>query len=269
VYQNYVGPPPGTYGCTATIASPTHPFLENTLPSIREAFRVGATMVEVDIHRTSDGHLVVFHDYRLECRTNGTGATNSRPLAYLKRLDVGYGYSVAGRFPFRGKGVGMMPTLAQVLDAFPDRRFLIDEKDGATRTARLLGRELRRRPPSQRRRLFFWGHREHFEQVASQAPGVRFFGNRREVKRCVRDFAKQLFLGELPDACRNRIIGLPYGYLAFAPGWPNRLLRKVRAAGAMFYVNDVNTPQQVADLRSLAVDGIVTERVEVVGLLIR
>jgi hypothetical protein len=37
----------------------------------------------------------------------------------------------------------------------------------------------------------------------------------------------------------------------------------------MFYVNDVNTPQQVADLRSLAVDGIVTERVEVVGLLIR
>ena len=62
--------------CTATrIHPPEHSYLENTLPSMREAFRAGADVVEFDIHPTTDGHFAVFHDWTLDCRTDGRGVT--------------------------------------------------------------------------------------------------------------------------------------------------------------------------------------------------
>ena len=58
----------GTYdiatGCEAiNIYEPTHDYIENTIESIGVAFEMGATIVEIDIRRTSDGHMVVFHDW--------------------------------------------------------------------------------------------------------------------------------------------------------------------------------------------------------------
>ena len=51
-------------------------------------------------------------------------------MAELRPLDVGYGYTADGgqTFPFRGKGVGLMPSLSEVLAAFPDQRLLINVK---------------------------------------------------------------------------------------------------------------------------------------------
>ena len=60
--------------CTARrIEPPYHPFLENTLGSLERAKSLGAAMVELDVAPTKDGHLVVFHDWTLDCRTNGHG----------------------------------------------------------------------------------------------------------------------------------------------------------------------------------------------------
>jgi len=98
--------------CTATRIYPlTHRFIENTIPAIAEAFKDGATMVELDIHPTSDGHMVVFHDWGLDCRTEGHGVTHDHTLAELKKLDVRYGYTPDGgkTYPLRGSGMGMMP----------------------------------------------------------------------------------------------------------------------------------------------------------------
>jgi glycerophosphoryl diester phosphodiesterase len=117
--------------CTATrIDEPDHPFLENTIASMRAAFAMGADIVELDIHPTTDGQFAVFHDWSLECRTEGKGVTREQAMSYLKTLDVGYGYTADGgkTFPFRGTGVGLMPTLDEVLQAFPDKRFLINVK---------------------------------------------------------------------------------------------------------------------------------------------
>jgi glycerophosphoryl diester phosphodiesterase len=71
-----------------------------------------------------------FTIWTVDCRTNGTGVTRRQTLVYLKSLDIGHGYTADGgkTFPFRGKGIGLMPTLREVLAAFPDRRFLINIK---------------------------------------------------------------------------------------------------------------------------------------------
>ena len=120
--------------CTATrIYKPTHEYLENTIESIKAAFDMGATIVEIDINRTSDNHIVLFHDWMLDCRTEAKGKISDFPLDYLKTLDIGYGYTCddGKTFPFRGKGIGKMTSLIEVLQKFPDKKFLIDHKDGS------------------------------------------------------------------------------------------------------------------------------------------
>src|SRR5688500_3307527 len=60
--------------CTATrIRPPSHGFIENTIASTQAAFDAGADVVELDVHPTTDGQFAVFHDWSLDCRTDGTG----------------------------------------------------------------------------------------------------------------------------------------------------------------------------------------------------
>lgn len=114
--------------CTASrIYPPEHPYLENTIPSMEAAFQYGADIVELDVHITADGKFAVFHDWTVDCRTNGHGVTREHTLAELKKLDIGYGYTADGgkTYPFRGKGMGLLPSLHEVLERFPDKPFLI------------------------------------------------------------------------------------------------------------------------------------------------
>ncbi|MEZ4555866.1 MAG: glycerophosphodiester phosphodiesterase family protein [Caldilineaceae bacterium] len=57
---------------------------------------LGADVVEFDVHRTSDDQFAVFHDWTLDCRTDGTGVTRDQTLADLQTLDIGYGYTGDG-----------------------------------------------------------------------------------------------------------------------------------------------------------------------------
>lgn len=152
VYQRYDRTNLGRDECTATrIVEPVQPFIENTLASMERAFTLGADVIEIDVHPTTDGHFVVFHDWTLDCRTDGAGETRSHPLTYLKGLDVGWGYTADGgrTYPLRGQGVGQMPTLAEAGDAaqrFPGRRLLVNLKGSDPAEADLMMAYLGRHP---------------------------------------------------------------------------------------------------------------------------
>src|SRR5215203_3240073 len=94
---------------------------ENTLEGFREGLRVGAGVLELDVHTTADGHVVVIHDAVIDRTTDGTGAVWEMTLAELKRLDAGYRFTRdrGATYPFRGEGVGI-PTLEEVYDEFGD-----------------------------------------------------------------------------------------------------------------------------------------------------
>src|SRR5690606_33743716 len=123
------------------IFAPTHGLLENTLPSMQAAFAAGADIVELDVHPTTDGHFAVMHDWTADCRTEGSGETRSHTMAELRALDIGYGYTADGgaTFPFRGKGIGAMPELGEVLSAMPERQVLINFKSREAREGDMLG----------------------------------------------------------------------------------------------------------------------------------
>ena len=69
----------------------THP--ENTLTSFKEAVRVGSDGIELDVHLTKDGHLVVIHDETVDRTTNGTGEIRNLTLAKIKAMDAGSWFS--------------------------------------------------------------------------------------------------------------------------------------------------------------------------------
>lgn len=103
---------------------------ENTLPAFLSAHDDwAADMIELDVRLTSDGHVVVIHDAKVDRTTNGTGPVATKTLAELQALDAGYRFTPDGgsTFPFRGRGV-RISTLEEVLTALPEMRFTVEIK---------------------------------------------------------------------------------------------------------------------------------------------
>lgn len=103
---------------------------ENTLYAFQRSVDLGVDMLEMDVQLSKDGHLVVFHDNRVNRTTNDTGYVHTFTLAELKALDAGYKWSSDKKktFPFRGKGI-VVPTLKEVFEAFPQMRMVIEIKE--------------------------------------------------------------------------------------------------------------------------------------------
>ena len=64
---------------------------ENTLAALEVAIQLGVDMVEFDVQRSADGALVLFHDRTVDRTTNGEGSVESLPLTVLRGLDAGEG----------------------------------------------------------------------------------------------------------------------------------------------------------------------------------
>ena len=260
--------------CTGKIIyPPTHNFLENTIPSIREAFKHGADIVEIDIHPTTDNQLAVFHDWTVDCRTNGKGTTHEQSMKTLKKLDIGYGYTADNgkTYPFRGKFVGMMPTFDEISREFPDKKFLIDQKDRFEKTVKLLADSLKKYPPQQRKNIYFFSGDKQHEMLKQEVPEVqRIFPTRKRTKDCVPQYLAMLFSGSISQSCGKYAFGIPMGYLKYVPGWSSNLfLVKAREAGLKVYVIEVDTKEDVQQLQNLPLDGIVTNRIEIIGPILK
>ena len=67
---------------------------ENTLASIQKAIGLGCDLTEVDVQRTADGSLVLLHDERVDRTTNGAGAVADMNLEDVRKLDAGSGETV-------------------------------------------------------------------------------------------------------------------------------------------------------------------------------
>lgn len=106
----------------------------NTLFAFQQAAKLGVDVLEMDLHITKDGVLVIMHDETVDRTTDGSGEIESMTLAEIKQLDAGYDWSPdeGATFPFRGQGI-TVPTLDEVFEAFPNYRMTIEiKKTGAS-----------------------------------------------------------------------------------------------------------------------------------------
>jgi glycerophosphoryl diester phosphodiesterase len=263
--------------CTAERMIPSgHEHLENTLPSMEAAFGYGADFVELDVHRTTDDRFAVFHDWILDCRTEGTGVTREHTLAELQRLDVGYGYTADGgeTFPFRGKGVGMIPSLEQVLATFPDRQFFIDVKSNDPAEGALLAERLAEWTGRHRGEIAVHGGPLPVRAIRERLPEVRTI-TRRQLKTCLKRYLAVGWTGYVPADCRRSMLLVPANVAPWLWGWPDRLLRRMDRVGTrviligdytgLGFSTGFDDPARLAELPRGYSGGIWTDRIDLIG----
>lgn len=224
--------------CTARHLLPaTHRWLENTLASMQAAFDAGADVVEIDVQRTADVRFAVFHDWTLDCRTDGQGRTRDMTMADLKRLDIGHGYTADGgrTFPFRGQGVGAMPELDEVFAALPGRRWLLDIKGNDPAEGEALADRLNALPPAQRERVAVYGGDAPVAVVRARVPDVRV-SSRALLKRCLLTDLLIGWTGRVPTACERLLVLVPISHANWLWGWPDRLAERFARADSEVYL---------------------------------
>jgi glycerophosphoryl diester phosphodiesterase len=116
---------------------------ENTIAAFDLGMAAGADGLELDVHLSADGVVVVHHDATLERTTNGRGAIAVRIADELDRLDAGYWFERQGEYPFRGCGIGV-PRLRDVLTRYRGVPTIIEIKVPTARMGEAVAEEIRR-----------------------------------------------------------------------------------------------------------------------------
>ena len=201
---------------------------ENTVESVAKAVALGADLVEVDVQVTRDGHLVIMHDKRVNRTTDGTGYVSALTLAELRKLDAGGGQSV--------------PTLEEVLACAHGRAGLILE---------LISEGIAEQVCAAVRGRGFDGpviyasflHPE-LQKVRSADPSARTMTLFEGVPVMPTSFAT--------DA-QASAVGLALDSVT------DSFVADLRAAGLQVFIYTVNDPQDIQLVKSLEVDGIISD----------
>jgi glycerophosphoryl diester phosphodiesterase len=248
--------------CTARfIHPPQHEVFENTVQSMQIAAGVGADMVEIDVAPTKDGKMVLFHDWTVDCRTNGKGETRDLTLAELKALDIGYGYTADGgkTFPLRGKGVGLIPRVEEGIAALPNHSILFNfkskdagEADQLFAVLKASGRDYEKMGDA------FYGAQAPVDRIRQLTPKNWSFSLKGEATRCTKDYVMTGWTGIIPKSCVGGVLAIPVNWQWPMWGWPNRLIARMESVGAKVIVfgpyesgksnEGLSEPQQLGEI---------------------
>lgn len=263
--------------CTAErIYEPEHPYIENTIPSMEAAFDAGADIVEIDVQLTKDGEFAIFHDWTLDCRTNGEGTTRDFTMEELKQLDVGYRYTAdqGESYPFRGKGIGLMPTLDEVLTSFPEKSFLIHIKSNDGMEGIQLAQYLSKYPDERLLNLSVYGGDEPISTLKEKLPNMRVM-SKQTMKSCLIPYLAVGWTGYVPSSCENTQFHIPETYANYLWGFPNKFLnrmeevnsRVILVAGNGGWSEGFDTEQDLERIPKNYIGGLWTNRIDIISPL--
>ena len=101
---------------------------DESLLAFTNAVDMGIQVLEMDIHRTRDGVLVINHDQEIDRLTDSSGLIREMSWAELQQVDGAYNWSPDGLiYPYRGKGIKIL-SLIELMDAFPQQVYDIEIK---------------------------------------------------------------------------------------------------------------------------------------------
>lgn len=209
----------------------------NTLPAFELAIAQGAHGVELDVHLSLDGHLVVIHDFSVDATTDGTGLVADLTLDNLKALDAGSRFAPA----FAGTRI---PTLDEVFETVGRHSYInVEIKSHSADTDGL--------------------------EAAVAKCILRHQMHERVIVSSFNPLALKRFRHALPTVPIGFLYGLD------SPGLPQDLIceayhphadlidetfiAQAHAAGKLVNAWTVNDPARGRVLRDLAVDGIITD----------
>ncbi len=211
---------------------------ENTLRSIRRALELGVTAVEVDVHLSRDGRLVVIHDDTVDRTTDGRGRVRDLTFAELRRLDAGKGER--------------LPGLEEVADLVVGRAHLVVEVKAPAAGPVLTD---------------FIRERQLFERVHA----ISFW---HPVVRAMKEAEPRLQTGVLLVGCPADPAGLARAALAdalvlhYAYVTPE-LAAQAHDAGLKVFIWNIDDVETLKPYLTMSLDGIGTNRPDVVVPYVR
>jgi glycerophosphoryl diester phosphodiesterase len=230
---------------------------ENTLAAFDNGIACGAEGVELDVHLSRDGVVVVHHDATLERTTNRRGPICELTAAELGRIDAGFHFTAAdGSHPFRGQGVGV-PSFREVLRRYPSARLIVELKVGGTRLAERVVDEVRAAGA--------------FDRVAVGS----YYA---DALQAVRRYGPAMATGAAKEETRWALYRSWIGWRLRTPPYrefqvperagatrivSKRFVRFAHAAGIPVKVWTINEPADMARLLSWGVDALITDRPDV------
>ncbi len=242
----------------------------STLHAIAGALESGATGIELDVHATRDGHLVVCHDATVDRTTDGHGAIASMTLDELRALDNAYWWAPGAdvtpdlppdRYPWRGRAPADrafgVATLEEVLREFPDVVLNLDIKQTAPAVepyeARLA--DLLRRFGRADDVIVASFLDAATDAFSAAAPEISTSAG----TLAVADFYRAVRAGEAPAPLRHVALQVPttVGDLAVVD---EPFVEAAHAVGLAVHVWTIEEEAEMSRLVDLGVDGIITDR---------
>ena len=223
--------------------------MENSLSAFRRAAREGYRYIETDVHATSDGVVVVQHDAVLDRTTDSTGAVAALPWRTVRRAKIG------GREP--------IARLEDVLEELPNALLNIDCKAESAIDPLV---ETLRRTNSFNRVCVASFSEGRLAKVRKRA------GDALLTSMGIRAIARLWASARLPSAFLRsgyqRVAQVPVrqGRLTVVD---KRLIARARQRGIEVHVWTVDEPAQMHELLDLGVDGIMTDKPDVLKRVLR
>ncbi len=216
--------------------------IENSMEAFTHAYELGYRYLETDVHVSADGRVYAFHDDTLE-RMSG----NPAAIASLT-ADLVDGELLGGRVA--------IPTLESVLKAFPDARLNIDVKSDAAveETCAVLEDY----DAVDRVCLASFDH-ARLRRIRARLPEVATSASSREAALVKFLPAAVLRQARVPGAIALQVPEERHGIRVVTP----RFIRRAHALGLQVHVWTVDDAVSINRLLDLGVDGIITDRTDV------
>jgi glycerophosphoryl diester phosphodiesterase len=228
---------------------------DNTQYAFERAVALGVDVLEMDVHSTADGVLVVIHDSTVDRTTDGTGPVHDLTLAEIKALDAGYDWTSddGQTYPYRGQGV-TVPALEELFVAFPTTPMNIEIKQSEPSIAAPLCRLIRDHSMADSVLIASF-HQEAIEEFRRECPEVATSAGQNEVV-VLFVLSKVLLEGAYgPSSEAVQVPEYRSGLHVLTP----RFVDAAHSRNFQVHAWTINETEDMQHMLDLGVDGIITD----------
>lgn len=240
---------------------------ENTMVAFDHGLSLGADGVELDVHLSRDGVVVVHHDDTLDRTTDARGPLAALSGDELARVDAGYSFTTgssaaAPAYPFRGQHIGV-PRLRAVLERYTNARIIIELKTPEAELARRAIDDIRAAGALDRVVLGSF-HGPALEEARRYAPGIRTGAASEETRWALYRSRVYWPLGktryrefQVPERSGSTVIVTP------------RFIAHAHRAGLPVRVWTVNDRDNMVRLLGWGADSVISDRPDIAVAVVR
>ena len=216
---------------------------------------MGVDVLEMDMHSTADGVLVLMHDDTVDRTTDGAGPVNGLTLDELKALDAGYDWSLDDgvTFPYRGQSI-TVPTVEEVFAAYPTMPMNIEIKQAEPSITKPFCQLIREYGMADKVLVASF-HQETMNEFRLECPEVATATGEREV--IVLFVLSKIYLDATysPASQAMQVPEYRSGLHVLTP----RMVAAAHSRGLDVHAWTINDVEDMQRLIDLGVDGIITD----------